>query len=62
MMEVFADAPVVIILQYISDQINRLYTLHLHSVICQLYLNKAGGKWAEKLEHTLHQRGYEEGI
>ena len=54
MMEVFADAPVVIILQYISDQINRLYTLHLHSVICQLYLNNAGKKeLSRKNEKTL---------
>ena len=25
-------------------QINTLYTLNLHNVICQLYLNNAGGK------------------
>ena len=25
-------------------QINNLYTLNLHKIICQLYLNKAGKK------------------
>ena len=33
---------VVIILQYINDQINTLYILNLHHVICQLYLKEAG--------------------
>ena len=42
-MQVLAKAMVVIILQYISLS-NMLYTLSLHNVICQLYLNKPGGK------------------
>ena len=33
---------VVIILQYISDQINTLHILNLHNVICQLYLKETG--------------------
>ena len=39
-----AEAMVVIILQYRGYQINVLYTLNLHNVVCQLYLNKAGKK------------------
>ena len=37
-----------------DNQINTLYTLNLHNVICQLYLNKSGQKedigllWNEK--------------
>ena len=42
-MEVLANMMLVIILQYIS-QINTLYTLKSHSVICQVYLNKVGDK------------------
>ena len=37
-MEVLANAVMVVILQYVSN-----YTLNLHNVICQLYLNKAWG-------------------
>ena len=35
---------VVIILQYISVSNQQMYTLNVHSVIGQLYLNKAGKK------------------
>jgi len=42
-MQVLTNPTVVIILQYINDQINTLYILNLHNVICQLYL-KEGGK------------------
>ena len=38
--EVLTNPTVVIILQYMY-QIITLYTLNLHNVICQLYLNKA---------------------
>lgn len=34
---------VVIILKYSRYRINTLYTLHLHNVVCQLCLNRAGG-------------------
>ena len=44
-----ANAMVVIILQYVSVSINTLYTLNLHNVMYQLYLNKAGGK---NVNHT----------
>ena len=37
-MEVLANS-VVIILQYINVSNNTLYTLNLHHVICQVYLN-----------------------
>ena len=39
MIEVLTNAVMVIILQYMNDQINTLYTLNLHNVIYQLYLN-----------------------
>lgn len=46
MLEVLANAMVISILQYISvsNQTNTLYTLNLHNVIRQLYLNEAVGK------------------
>ena len=43
-MEVLTNTTVVIISQYIGQQIITLYTLNVYSVICQLYLNKAGKK------------------
>ena len=43
-MEVLANAMAEIILQYISVSNHTLYTLNLHNVIWQLYLNKAEGK------------------
>ena len=44
-MEVVANTMVVIILQFIkvSSQLDAL-NLNLHNVMCQLHLNKAGGK------------------
>lgn len=42
MMEVTSNAKVGIILQYDLQEvyyINTLYTLNIHSVVCQLYLN-----------------------
>lgn len=46
MMEILANVMVIIVLQYkgVSNQINTLYTLKLHNVVCQLYLNKDGGE------------------
>lgn len=38
-MELLAKATMVIILQYVSYQINTLYTLNLFDVICQLCPN-----------------------
>ena len=47
-MQVLTNPTVVIILQYINDQINTLYILNLHNVICQLYFNKVGGAGSKK--------------
>lgn len=46
-LEMLAIAMVVIILQHLNP-INLLYTLNLHDVTCQLYLNKAGKKFLKK--------------
>lgn len=44
-MEVLAKMMMVIILQYVSYQINTLYTLNVHNVIGEFYLRKlVGGK------------------
>lgn len=42
--EVLANATVVIKLQCTSVSNQYLYTLNLHSVICQLYVSESGGK------------------
>lgn len=42
-MEMFAYPPEAIILLYVSVSNPHVFTLNLHNVICQLYLNKAGG-------------------
>ena len=41
---ILANGVVVIILQHISVQLNMLYTLNFHSVICQLYITEGGKK------------------
>ena len=40
MIEMLADTMMVITLRSKLYQINTLYTLNLHNVTCQLYLNK----------------------
>ena len=42
-MDALANAMVAAISQWMY-QINTLYTLNSHNIICQLHLNKAGGK------------------
>lgn len=39
MTQVLANPMVVIVLQYIRASINELYTLNIHNIIWQLYLN-----------------------
>lgn len=39
LMEVLANSTVEIILKYINVS-NHVYTLNLHNVLCQIYLNK----------------------
>lgn len=41
---VFTNLTVVNILKYIHVSDHHTYTLHLHNIICYLYLDKAGEK------------------
>lgn len=43
-MAVLTDLPVVVTARMNADQIISLYTLHVHKIICQFYLDKAGKK------------------
>lgn len=47
-MDVLTNFIVIILLYIYVFQINTLYTLNLHNVICQLYLSKAGEKWIKE--------------
>lgn len=53
MMEVLASTVVVIVLQYISVHIKRLYVFNLHNVIYQLYLIEAENKIKHKTKSTV---------
>ena len=56
-MDALANAMVAAILQWMY-QINTLYTLNSHNIICQLHLNKAGGKQGKmnRLDKTEKQK------
>ena len=41
-MELLPDANMVIFFNIEMFKINTLYTINLHNIICQLYLNKTG--------------------
>lgn len=47
-MDVLTNFIVVILYNIYVFQINTLYTLTLHNVICQLYLSKTGEKWIKE--------------
>ena len=54
-MEVLVNTVVVVLLQYMSVSNQHMYTLNLHNVIYQLYLNKAGGGILS-VDHILSKR------
>lgn len=54
MIEVLANAMVIIILQYINVLNQHAVTLNLHNIIYQLYLNKTGGG-GKKLKYRVNK-------